>query len=212
MMAKKRRKIKRKTKAPWGMPRTITVSLLAHVLLIATWIAVDHLGTSDHAGSKAITIHEVMLGDGETGGAHSTSDHRDALASSSIKTTAKQESAIRESTTESGNGTGSTTGNGAGSGEGSAGNRGAGNPVLSEIRRRIESAKRYPAQARAMHQEGRVGLRFHIHPNGQIADVQITQSSGVPTLDDAAIQAVSRSAPLPYYAGAIAFPLNFHLK
>lgn len=106
----------------------------------------------------------------------------------------------------------SNTGAGSGTGNGTGNASGGGNPTLAEIRRRIESAKRYPAQARAMHQEGRVGVRFRIQPNGQIAEVHITQSSGVPALDDAAMQAVTRSAPLPYYAGAITFPLNFHLK
>lgn len=211
------------------MQRTIAMSLLAHVVLIVAWVAVSRLGFPNHAGSEAITIHEVMLGDGEASGGSSAAPHSPPLkvrgGGGSYATRAVDSSQashpITEKEADTGPGTnangtdnsastGTVDGNGNGAGTGSGG--GSGNSVLAEIRRRIESAKRYPAQARAMHQEGRVGLRFQIHPNGQIADVQITQSSGIPALDDAAIQAVTRSAPLPYYAGAIAFPLNFHLK
>jgi TonB family protein len=104
-----------------------------------------------------------------------------------------------------GSGTSSGDGNG-----GSGGTGGAGNPVLAEIRRRIDQAKRYPEQARLMHQEGRVGVRFRIHPGGVPTDIHVVQSSGVPILDQAALRAVRHSAPLPDYSPPIRIPITFH--
>lgn len=92
------------------------------------------------------------------------------------------------------------------------GGGGAGNPVLAEIRRRIELSKRYPTQAREQHIEGKVGVRFLIQSNGQVDNVQVTRSSGASVLDEAAIQAVHHSAPLPYYENPIDLSLAFHLR
>jgi TonB family protein len=104
------------------------------------------------------------------------------------------------------------TGNGAGGFGGGPGTGDAGDPVLAEIRRRIEQSKRYPMQARAQHVEGRVGVRFHIQPDGRLSDVRVTRSSGIPILDEAAIQAVQHSAPLPYYEHPIDLSLAFRLR
>lgn len=214
-MAKRRRKIKR-SPPPWKS--AIGFSVGVHAVIILCIVGIGWRYLHQEKPGLPILIHEVMLGDGAVGGWHAEGSPSSTLRSVTSKSkipippAASSETmgsrvtgpaAVQEEV-RTGTGTGTASGNGSGSG--------GGNPTLAEIRRRIESAKRYPAQARAMHQEGRVGVRFQIHPNGQIADVQITQSSGVPALDDAAMQAVTRSAPLPYYSAAIEFPISFHLK
>lgn len=226
-MAKRRRKIKR-SPPPWKS--AIGFSIGVHAVIIFCIVGVGWRYLHQEKPGLPILIHEVIVGDGEsTGGAPTSRPSTPHIAVTRTTMTSSESSQTRpdntpqvatrssdgtathtigESNAGTGNGTGSASGNGSGSGSGG----GNGNPTLAEIRRRIESAKRYPAQARAMHQEGRVGVHFRIQPNGQIAEVYVAQSSGVPALDDAAMQAVTRSAPLPYYAGAIEFPLNFHLK
>lgn len=225
-MAKRRRKMKR-SPPPWKS--AIGFSIGVHAVIILCIVGVGWRYLNHDTPGLPILIHEVIVGDGAPSGGSPiaapakrpstplTAATRNTMASPEQTPRAAMHSNNDTGTTTPGEsnagtsgGTGNGTGNASGNGSGSGG--GNGNPTLAEIRRRIESAKRYPAQARAMHQEGRVGLRFRIQPNGQIAEVHITQSSGVPALDDAAMQAVTRSAPLPYYAGAITFPLNFHLK
>lgn len=218
-MAKQRRKMKR-SPPPWKS--AIGFSIGVHAVIILCIVGVGWRYLHQDTPGLPILIHEVMLGDGTVGGWHaegSPSSEPHSVTSKSkipIPPAASSETmgsrvtgpaAVQEEV-RTGTGTGNGTGNASGNGSGSGG----GNPTLAEIRRRIEAAKRYPAQARAMHQEGRVGVRFRIQPNGQIAEVHITQSSGVPALDDAAIQAVTRSAPLPYYSAAIEFPITFHLR
>ena len=89
---------------------------------------------------------------------------------------------------------------------------------LSEaILRRVEELKRYPASARADRAEGKVVVRAVIDENGSISEVGVFQSSGYPTLDEAAIQTMRQAAPLhlPHPLGqsrmTIKIPMNYRL-
>ena len=89
---------------------------------------------------------------------------------------------------------------------------------LSEvILRRIEELKRYPASARADRAEGKVVVKAVIDENGSISEVGVFQSSGYPTLDEAAIQTMRQAAPLhlPHPLGqsrmTIKIPMNYRL-
>ncbi|MFP4475684.1 MAG: TonB family protein [Desulfatibacillaceae bacterium] len=64
------------------------------------------------------------------------------------------------------------------------------------VRMRIESRKQYPRVAMHRGIEGRVVLRFTIFPDGAVSGVVVVRSSGFGPLDDAAMDAVRRSAPL----------------
>ncbi len=57
---------------------------------------------------------------------------------------------------------------------------------------RIDKAPIYPAAARRMGQEGRVGLTVFVDRSGKILNVITTPSSGYPLLDNAAISAVKQ--------------------
>ncbi len=89
---------------------------------------------------------------------------------------------------------------------------------LSEaILRRVEELKRYPASARADRVEGKVVVKAVIDENGSISEVGVFQSSGHPTLDEAAIQTMRQAAPLhlPHPLGqsrmTIKIPMNYRL-
>ena len=89
---------------------------------------------------------------------------------------------------------------------------------LSEvILRRVEELKRYPPSARADRAEGKVVVKAVIDENGSISEVGVFQSSGYPTLDEAAIQTMRQAAPLhlPHPLGqsrmTIKIPMNYRL-
>ena len=89
---------------------------------------------------------------------------------------------------------------------------------LSEaILRRVEELKRYPASARVDRAEGKVVVKAVIDEDGSISDVEVFQSSGHPTLDDAAAETMRQAAPfhLPHPLGqprmTIKIPMSYRL-
>jgi TonB family protein len=68
---------------------------------------------------------------------------------------------------------------------------------LNTIHMKIESQKRYPISARNAGVEGRSGVRITIMKNGKLEKVEIMDSSGHETLDNAALQSVRDAAPFP---------------
>ncbi|MBL7684758.1 MAG: energy transducer TonB [Deltaproteobacteria bacterium] len=114
--------------------------------------------------------------------------------------------------------TGVGIGQGEGSGEGGqkgAGSRSGnkdGSAILSEIRRKIERSKHYPAAARQQEIEGVVTLRFQVSENGTVENLQLIKSSGSSLLDQEALSTVRRAVPFPYYPNAITIPLRFNLE
>ncbi len=66
-----------------------------------------------------------------------------------------------------------------------------------DVRRKIESRKRYPLAARKSMTEGRVGVKMTILKDGQLERTEIIESSGYAILDKAALESVRRSAPFP---------------
>jgi protein TonB len=89
---------------------------------------------------------------------------------------------------------------------------------LSEtIVRRVEELKRYPASARVDRAEGKVVVKAVINEDGSIGEVNVFQSSGYPTLDEAAVETMQRAAPfhLPHPLGqprmTIKIPMSYRL-
>nr|WP_268878623.1 energy transducer TonB [Rugamonas aquatica] len=62
---------------------------------------------------------------------------------------------------------------------------------------RMERFRRYPAAARARGDQGVVTLRCRVNREGQVLSAAIERSSGVPALDQAALETLQRAAPLP---------------
>jgi protein TonB len=67
----------------------------------------------------------------------------------------------------------------------------------SSVQRHIGRRLRYPADARRRGEEGRVMVQFSIDRGGNVRSVRITGSSGYASLDQAAIDLVYASSPVP---------------
>jgi protein TonB len=67
----------------------------------------------------------------------------------------------------------------------------------ARVRLHLESFKVYPPQARRRHQTGVVQLTFAIDRQGRVLLAQVTKSSGVAALDQAALDMLAAAQPLP---------------
>lgn len=79
----------------------------------------------------------------------------------------------------------------------------------------------YPYRARRRHQQGKVILRFTLHPDGHITQIQIHASSGHPFLDQAALEVVQQQMKsqfkpfpkeMPTKAKKIVVPIQYSLQ
>jgi len=86
-----------------------------------------------------------------------------------------------------------------------------GDPIIGEIMRRIEAAKRYPRLARKMGIEGRTTVRFRLAPSGEVRSVELLESSGSEVLDRASLETVHRAAPLPFKDGWLRVVIVFKM-
>ncbi|MCP3667969.1 MAG: energy transducer TonB [Gammaproteobacteria bacterium] len=70
---------------------------------------------------------------------------------------------------------------------------------LSELYQRIHQEigrhKRYPLSARMRGKQGRVRIQFDLRQDGQLEEIGVSQSSGIGSLDRAALKAVRAIAP-----------------
>lgn len=86
------------------------------------------------------------------------------------------------------------------------------------ILRRVEELKRYPPEARLDRAEGKVVLKAVIRADGSVDDVEIYQSSGYRSLDQAAVELMKRAAPiqLPRPLGkakmTVKIPMSYRLE
>jgi len=68
-----------------------------------------------------------------------------------------------------------------------------GKTVLEMVSNKVE----YPKMARMRHQQGAVMLQIALDTAGKPSSTTVEKSSGIQSLDDAAIAAVSAAAPFP---------------
>jgi len=66
----------------------------------------------------------------------------------------------------------------------------------------------YPAHAKWLKQQGKVTLRLHIDATGHLERYDLVESSGVAELDNAAIDAISRSRCEPMLVNNVAVPVS----
>ncbi|MCW8356043.1 energy transducer TonB [Marinomonas pontica] len=72
--------------------------------------------------------------------------------------------------------------------------------------------KRYPRASRRRNEEGVVSLSFVAHADGSVSDVSITKSSGYKRLDNAVLDMIKRSVPLPVFTkGMVESELRINL-
>jgi periplasmic protein TonB len=90
--------------------------------------------------------------------------------------------------------------------------------LVEALRSKVQELKRYPSIARMNNWEGRVVLRAVIKDNGELAELEIAESSGHAALDAAAIEAMKRASPLklPHPLGrshvVLHVPIRYHLR
>lgn len=87
--------------------------------------------------------------------------------------------------------------------------------VLSWLNRH----KRYPSSARSRRQEGLVQVAFTVDKGGRVTSSRVSRSSGIPALDQAALEMVRRASPVPApppeiasSALRLAVPVDFSLR
>lgn len=68
--------------------------------------------------------------------------------------------------------------------------------LAESLHRRIIELRHYPSRARLNGWEGKVVLKVSIRKDGELKDVEVVQSSGHESLDQAAMEAVRRACPL----------------
>jgi periplasmic protein TonB len=90
--------------------------------------------------------------------------------------------------------------------------------LVEALRSKVQELKRYPSIARMNNWEGRVVLRAVIKDNGEVAELEVAESSGHAVLDAAAIEAMKRASPLklPHPLGrsyvVLHVPIRYHLR
>ena len=114
-------------------------------------------------------------------------------------------------------GTGEDKGEGEGASDGSGGSgigtgTGRGDPRLAAIWKKINRAKYYPEIARRQGLEGIPKIAFSINEDGRVKDVKLLNSCGHDILDHAAVEAVEKSSPLPFYPQPITIAVRYSLK
>jgi protein TonB len=70
----------------------------------------------------------------------------------------------------------------------------------------IARNKKYPARAKRNGEEGQVNVAFVIYANGQINNIQVTRSSGITLLDQAAVKLLKK------VSGQLTFPNDLQKK
>lgn len=111
---------------------------------------------------------------------------------------------------QAGAGASGNSARGGGSGVGGGRSRGADRQALiATALARIRAHRHYPELARRRGIEGTVGIAFHVAPDGEVSDLAVRHSAD-PALDQAALDAVRKAAPLPPL-GAVEVELDFHL-
>ncbi len=70
------------------------------------------------------------------------------------------------------------------------------NKLILALFKAIQTHQYYPEMAKSLGQQGKVLVSFVLYRNGHIGSIQLVQSSGITSLDTAALKAVRDSSPL----------------
>jgi TonB family protein len=84
--------------------------------------------------------------------------------------------------------------------------------AASALRARIDEHKRYPPLARRRGSTGTTVVAFALDGAGNLARLDVVQTSGVSLLDEAALAAVRAAVPFPAAGCSFVLPLQFRLE
>ena len=82
---------------------------------------------------------------------------------------------------------------------------------LQAIIERIRRYQHYPGIARESGAQGAATVSFQILPDGRLHDLRVKNTSGNAFLDDASLEAVRKSAPLPYLDKTLVLTIRYTL-
>ncbi len=193
------------------MRKFVVISLLLHGFLLFIFLFhIQHHPElwSGGYGQKEGVVTIVLQG--EEGKEKSENGKQD-MGTKKQKLQIEKPSTIHHPPSTAGQGTSPTPAGGKGAGF-DAGVTSAEPDILQQIRQRILRVKEYPLQARRRGLQGAVGLTFNLLPDGNVGQVRVVQSSGVPLLDDEAVATVKRASPYPFYSSDITLSLKFDLN
>ena len=212
--------------------RAISVSFIVHmtifVLIIGgVFFIKNDQGGSGGSGGAVVTVW-LAGPSGQIISGNKYSQRRGLLnkkrrSNNSMKEnkTGKDMENTRKSSAATGRGKSAGTGSGIGSGAGKAvgtgkgegvGTGSEGNALLTRIWKKINRAKYYPMMAKKQGLEGTPRVTFSIRKDGNIEWVRLKSSCGAEVLDQAALAAVKRAAPLPHFPGAITLQIRYSLS
>lgn len=189
----------------------LLVSIAAHASLVILLSGViKYLGRSGElplsGGGSGGSVFVEIVGDGGMGGARN-------MVQESEKSPQYSKKSAEKNAKKSGSPSIAMAGPGAGSGGPGTGSGPSGgtNPVLAEIRARIERAKRYPLLLRQSGVQGVAHVGFRINAEGRPEAVSLKSSSGSSALDEEALATIRRAAPFPLYPDALNIGIRFEL-
>lgn len=79
-------------------------------------------------------------------------------------------------------------------------------PYARQVQEKVESNWRIPGAQEVLRQKGWVAIRFTIQKNGAITDLALERPSGIPSYDQAALNALISSNPLPPLPSEVTAP------
>jgi protein TonB len=79
-------------------------------------------------------------------------------------------------------------------------------PYARQVQERVQSNWHVPEAQMVLRQKGWVAIRFNIQKNGQVTDLQVIRTSGIPSYDQSAVDALRSSSPLPPLPSQVTVP------
>lgn len=190
----------------------IIISAVIHTGLIL-FVALHNWHVETPLGDGIVVVE--MVGEGENKARRSfppnyrraSADAQDDLPSASHLNTSTLKHLNTNTHTGNDDSTNSNDGNNSAESYGSP----AGNPILTQIRTKIERVKYYPTIAKRQGLVGRPELSFQINSDGSATNIKVIKSSGNQILDDAAVETIKQAGPYPSYSDPISLSINFSL-
>jgi TonB family protein len=70
-------------------------------------------------------------------------------------------------------------------------------PYARRVQEKVQSNWHVPEAQMVLRQKGWVAIKFNVQKNGLVTDLQVVRSSGIPSYDQSAMDALRSSNPLP---------------
>ena len=184
--------------------QVIDNSFTAQIALEVAENIVQKAAMADSTGNQALLSSDMAAvnGDGAVANGNGSSTAAYGGSSTSGSTDGENYSSTSNAGSQSAGSSGSAATESIGS-------------IASRFARRVESNKEYPYMAMKRNQQGVVTVYATISAGGSLLDSGIAGSSGVSSLDKAALAAVRSSCPFEHGAGdtiTITVPIHFYLQ